>query len=63
MSHFLNLKVTPKDCLLYKEGELADNVFIIQAGEFEVIKKYKVPEKHDEDIEKIKDNPLKAKKI
>ncbi|CDW79368.1 UNKNOWN [Stylonychia lemnae] len=63
MSHFLNLKITPKDCLLFKEGDTADNVFIIQTGEFEVLKKYKIPEKNEEDIEKIKDNPLKAKKI
>jgi CRP-like cAMP-binding protein len=40
MSHLLKLKVAPKDCILYKEGDPADYVYIIQNGEFEVFKKY-----------------------
>lgn len=41
MCQYLELKHTPKDGILYKEGDPADYVYILQTGEFEIFKRIK----------------------
>eukprot|EP00347_Sterkiella_histriomuscorum_P009785 403339902 len=62
LSQNLITKVTPKDCILYKEGDPADMVYIIQSGEFQVFRKIKSKQKTEEDVKEIRDNPNKARK-
>ena len=50
------LKVT-KDCYLYREGDLADRVFIVKEGEFIVTKKLVSDSKQSENIQEILENP------
>lgn len=56
------LKVT-KDCVIYKEGDLADKVYIVKEGEFVVSKKIIVMNKQNEDIDEIKKNPKRASMV
>ena len=39
MTHLLNSKTIPRDGILYKEGDPADFVYIVQNGEFEIFKR------------------------
>lgn len=38
MCQNMTLKVLPKDAILFKEGQLANKIYIILSGDFEVFK-------------------------
>lgn len=48
--------------MLYKEGDSADYVYIIQSGDFQVFKKLISFENKMDNIDLILENPLKANK-
>jgi len=52
-----------KDSFLYREGDVAEKVFIIKEGEFIVTKKLIVKNKQTENIQEILDNPQRACKL
>ena len=53
------IKVT-KDFVLYREGDVADRVYIIKDGEYIVTKKIVSQNQKSEDIKEIKNAPRKA---
>jgi hypothetical protein len=59
---FEQIEVT-KDCVLTKEGEPADRVFIVMDGDFMITKKVYSKNVETEDINKIKEDPIKAQKV
>ena len=59
---FKMIEVT-KDCVLTKEGEPADRVFIVMEGDFMITKKVYSKNVETEDINKIKEDPIKAQKV
>jgi hypothetical protein len=50
LSYSLKPLHVTRDCYLYKEGELADKVFIVKEGEFVVTKKLVLNTKQSENI-------------
>lgn len=50
-----------RDCLVIKEGDPASNVYVIIEGDFIVTKKVYSNDLQAEDINKIKEDPLKAR--
>lgn len=52
-----------KDCLLIKEGELAKKVFIVIEGDFIITKKIYSKNVQTEDVNKIKEDPIKAQRV
>ena len=52
-----------KDCMLIKEGEPAQRVFIVMEGDFMITKKLYSQNVEAEDINKIKEDPIKAQKV
>lgn len=61
-SDFEYLNVT-KDCLLIKEGEPAKKVFIVIEGDFIITKKIYSKNVQTEDVNKIKEDPIKAQRV
>lgn len=61
-SDFEYLKVT-KDCVLTREGDLARKVFIVKEGEFMITKKIYSKNVQTEDVNKIKEDPIKAQRV
>jgi CRP-like cAMP-binding protein len=49
-----------KDHYLFKEGEIADKVFIIKNGEFIITKKQISKNKQTENVTEILENPQRA---
>lgn len=59
-SWYLNPMKCTKDHFLYKEGDTADKVYIIQSGEFVITKKQIQKNKQTENLSEILDNPQRA---
>jgi CRP-like cAMP-binding protein len=54
------MRTVYKDCVLYKEGDRADFVYIIKEGEFVITKRFIQKTKQTENIQEILDNPQRA---
>lgn len=52
-----------KDCLLIKEGEPARKVYIVMEGDFIITKKMYSKNVQTEDVNKIKEDPIKAQRV
>lgn len=62
MTYYFEDMKTIKGCLLYKEGDSADFVYIVKGGEFQVTKRIIHTGPREERIEEILENPIKANK-
>jgi hypothetical protein len=62
MTYYFETKSCIRDSILYKEGDVAEFVYIIKSGEFEATKRILHTGPKAENIEEILENPLKANK-
>jgi CRP-like cAMP-binding protein len=62
MTYYFENKSCIRDSYLYKEGDIADYVYIVKSGEFQATKRIIHTKAKEERIEDILENPLKANK-